>query len=226
MLGCAVSLPVRTTFSGPVRFTLFALFESGEKDIEFAAPRVNLRDCFEAEMHFRGKITEADMDDARTLLRSRGFWPKLVLRNWYGTLLLCLIAWATIHGILASATPNWRALGMLWAVVAAVFAWSTYRVRRDKSRQFATLTARLPDWISLNDDGVRSEGPDGAKSLFPWATFKNWREGKRVILLHPANGAGPIVLPVAEMSDVERETVRQYLRVRFPSQSGTLQPER
>lgn len=36
------------------------------------------------QTQFSGKLTEADLNDVRRMLRSKMYWPKLLAKNWYG----------------------------------------------------------------------------------------------------------------------------------------------
>jgi hypothetical protein len=161
-------------------------------------------------MRFRGKLSEADLDDVRRLVRTKLYWPKLILANWYGVLLLGAVIWATVEGIVGNTRPNWTAIAVIWGVILAIAAWSFYRAKRSLAMEFQNLSAGLPDWLTLDDNGVKSDGPNGATAFRPWQNFKGWREGRRVILLDLETGAFLILL-IDERSEAERESIRQFL---------------
>ena len=134
-------------------------------------------------MKFKGKLTEADLEDVRRLVRSKWYWPKLLASNWYGVLLLCAVIWATVEGLLGATHPDWRGIGILWAVILGIVGWVFYRTKKGMAKEFSQLNTTLPDWVSLVDDGVKLNGPQGATAFQPWNNYKGWREGKRVMLL-------------------------------------------
>jgi hypothetical protein len=161
-----------------------------------------------------GKLSEADLVDVRRIVRPKMYWPKLILANWYGVLLLGVFAWATIAGLAGKTQPNWTGLVAIWGVIISIFAWNFYRTKQSMAREFQQLNAGLPDWLALENSGVKSEGPNGAAAFQPWPNFKGWREGSRVILLDLDSDAF-MILPVAERLSAERDSIRQLLISRF-----------
>lgn len=95
-------------------------------------------------MQFAGKLTEADLNDVGKMTRSKGYWLKLVIANWYGMALLIIPTWATISGLLGQTKPNWRAVAIIWAVDAALGLRAVYSTRRARGRQLTQLNARFP----------------------------------------------------------------------------------
>ena len=161
-------------------------------------------------MRFGGKITQEDLVDIRRIVRSKMYWPKLILANWYGVLLLCAVVWGTIEGLLGNTHLNWAAVIVIWGVISTIFGWSFYRVHKSERRDFQQLNAGLPDWLAIEEQGIKSDGPNGASGFRPWSNFKGWREGRRVILLDLTND-GFVILPVAEQSETERNSTRRLL---------------
>jgi hypothetical protein len=162
-------------------------------------------------MQFSGKLTEADLEDVRRIVRSKWYWPKLLAANWYGLTLLCIVVWVTVEGLLGWAHPNWRGLGVVWVVILALFAWVFYRTKKAMAKEFSQLNSALPDWVSLVDDGVKLSGPNGASTFQPWSNFKDLREGKRVVLLDMQAG-GFVILPVSELPENQRQSICQFFR--------------
>ena len=68
----------------------------------------------------------------------------------------------------------------------------------------------------LADDGVKCNGPNGAMGFHPWRNFSRWREGKRVVLIDQSQGGGFVILPVADLSEIERESIRGILKAHLP----------
>ena len=162
-------------------------------------------------MEFAGKLNEEDMADVQKTARSKSYWPKLLLANWYGIGLFLMVTWGTISGLLGQTKPNWTAVAIIWAVIAAIVAWAVYRTKRARVRELTQLNADLPDHVYLTSDGLKWDGPDGATGFLPWRNFKGWREGKRVVLVDKIDGSRFVMLPVGHLSEIERLPIRQYL---------------
>jgi hypothetical protein len=138
------------------------------------------------------------------------YWPKLLAANWYGIMVLCAVLWVTVAGLLGTTHPNWSGMGILWAVLLGVFAWSFYSVKKTMAKELSELNTTLPDWITVVGDGIQQNGPSGATAFQPWNNFKGWREGERVMLLE-MEGSAFMILPLSELSDVERQSIRQSI---------------
>jgi hypothetical protein len=167
-------------------------------------------------MQFAGKLTDADLTDVRKLTRSKMYWVRLVVANWYGTALLLIVTWATISGLLGQIKPNWRAVAMIWAAIAGLVLFTVFRTRRARARQLTQLDATQPNQISFTTDGVKWDGPNGATGFLPWRNFKGWREGRRVVLVDQREGNRAVILPVAQFSEIERLPIRQFLQSHIP----------
>jgi hypothetical protein len=171
----------------------------------------------EADMQFQGKITEADLKDAQKMSVSKMYWPKLLLVNWYGIALVLALIWATFSGLLGRTNPNWRIIAIMWAVAVGITLWVLYSTKRNIAKEFTQLNATLPDYMSLTNEGLKIDGPNGASAFLPWRTFKGWREGGRVVLIHQSQGNSVVILPVAQLSETERLSLRQYLQSHIPA---------
>ena len=124
--------------------------------------------------------------------------------------LLIIPTCATISGLLGQTKPSWRAVAIIWAVDAALGLWAVYSTRRARGRQLTQLNATLPGRVSLTNDGVKWDGPDGATGFLPWRNFKGWREGRRVLLVDQCQGNRAVMLPVVQLSEIERLPIRQF----------------
>ena len=168
-------------------------------------------------MQFPGKLTEQDLKDVQRIVRSKSYWAKLALRNWYGIGLLVAVTWATIAGLLGQTKPNWPALGIVWTVIAAIFGWSFYQARHGQTRALEKFNAASADHISLANDGIKMDGPNGATRFLPWINFQGWREGSRTVLLDQIQENHFVILPIGQLSEIERQQLRGLLRSQVPS---------
>jgi hypothetical protein len=170
-------------------------------------------------MQFQGKITEADLKEVQKISVSKMYWPKLLLKNWYGLALVLALIWATFSGLLGWTNPNWRNIAIIWAVAIGITLWVVYSTKRTIAREFTRLNATLPDQLSLTTEGLKIDGPNGASAFLPWRTFKGWREGRRVVLIDQSQGNSFVILPVAQLSELERLSLRQHLQSHIPALS-------
>lgn len=167
-------------------------------------------------MQLQGKITEADLNEVRKMTVSKMYWPRLLLTNWYGLALILALIWATISGVLDATNRNWRFITIAWAAVGGIVVWVVYSTKGTMASEFSQLNATLPDYLNLTADGVKIDGPNGASAFLPWRTFKGWREGRTVVLIDLSQGKNVVILPVAQLSESERLSIRQLLESHIP----------
>src|ERR1700743_3200735 len=163
-----------------------------------------------AHIQIAGKMTPEEIREAGGMVRSKWYWPKLLARNFYGILLLVAILWATILGLTGKTHPNWTAMAMIWLVIFGLFGWGFLKTKKGKSQQLEQVNNSLPDWIILENDGVRLEGPNGTTAFQPWRNFKSWQQGKRVVVLALLNG-GVMFLPITNSGQSEQQAIFQQL---------------
>jgi len=167
-------------------------------------------------MQFASKLTEADLNDVRKMTRTRDYW----VRIFYVTAMVPLLGWRTwkFSSVLLSRTPpDWPPVAVLVAVFTCFIPVSVYLRRRTRSQQLTQLNRSRPDQITLTNDGIKCDGPNGATSLVPWRNFKGWRKGRRVVLVERSDGNRYVILPVAPLSDIERQPIRRFLQSQIAS---------
>lgn len=101
-------------------------------------------------------------------------------------------------------------------MIFGIVTWAFYSSKRAVVKETARLSATLPERMTLDQTGVKLELPAGVNAFHPWHSFNRWREGERVILLDKQDGTF-LMLSVAELSALERQSIRQFL-------SGSIQP--
>jgi hypothetical protein len=163
------------------------------------------------ELKYSGKLSAEDIEDVGRLVRSRWYWPRLLLANWYGVLLLLVLIGVTVLGLITGARLNWRGIGIVWAIVALILLYSHLRIKRQRAKEVAQLDASLPDWITLRPDGLHFDGPRGARSFQPWSSFNGWREGERTVVIDYTAHKGFAMLAVYRLSEGERQVLRGAL---------------
>jgi hypothetical protein len=162
-------------------------------------------------MQFTEKLTEADLANVRNMTRSRTYWLNMLLWG-AGMILFTRRGWIVTAKVLDRTPSAWPTATALWGAAAAVILWALYNQHRIRSRRLAELNAARPDQMSLTTDGLKCDGPKGAIALIPWKHFKGWNEGPRVILVERTEGNRFVILPVAQLSEIERTPIRQFLQ--------------
>ena len=162
-------------------------------------------------MQFICKLTKADMREVRKMTRARTYWLTLLL--WGAAMISATVkGWTVTLSVLSRTPSEWRTAAALWRAAAALILWAVYNQSRIRSRQLVQMNATRPDQMNLTSDGIKCDGPNGATALVPWRTFKGWKEGRRVILVHRGEGIGFVILPIEQLFETERQTIRQFLQ--------------
>ena len=83
-------------------------------------------------MQLRTEITPSELTEAMRLNRTRMYWPKVFLANWYATLLLIVVVWAEI----ARMIDGKPVLALLsWPAIDSSFLSLVLLVSHARSRQ-------------------------------------------------------------------------------------------
>lgn len=159
-------------------------------------------------MTFTEKLSEPDLKEVQKMI-GRGAYNFRVFI--YGPALLVLFSVGYIR------RSNWTMVETLVVVYSVCLLYALYSRRQAFSQRLAKMNAMRPDRVTLTSDGVQGEGPNGAASFLPWKSFKSWREGKRVILLERTEGKQIHILPVGQLSEMDRISVRQLLQSHITS---------
>jgi hypothetical protein len=162
-------------------------------------------------MKIRGRLTPSELKAGSALFRSKSYWIRFAVVNWYALLLLVALAYATVVALAGFHHANWRALGMLWLVVGAILLVSLYLGRLRTSRALARLNRQLEGTFQIDSDGVHGEAESGANSFTPWNTYSEWKPDKFVYGLKSKSGAVTI-LPLDGLNQQEIESLRGMLR--------------
>jgi hypothetical protein len=129
-------------------------------------------------MRLRAKLNPEELSDVRKMVRRKMYWPRLPLANWYGLALLSILLWASIDTLVQRTKVNGRGFGIAWAIVAAIAGWAIFSTKRGMAKEFTTLHATLPDWITVGNGGLNFDGLNGA-TAFHLGTIT--RDGARAV---------------------------------------------
>ncbi len=101
---------------------------------------------------------------------------------------------------------NWTMVAALVGVYCVASLYALYLRRQAFSKRLEKMNAMRPDRVTLTSDGVQGEGPNGAASFSSCGrSFEEIHcEGKRVILLERNEGKQIHILPVGQLSDMDR----------------------
>lgn len=166
-------------------------------------------------MEFVGKLTEAEFTEFERMARSKGYWVNVFLFFVGGP--VCI--WQSVSILLGSPTLRvWEVFILAYAGVIALLLFARYEQKRRRAEQLAGLNAK-GDRFVLTAEGVKRETFEGTAKLLPWESFKDWREGQQIMLLN-TYASGAVILPIAQLSELEREPIREYLKSRIPLARG------
>jgi hypothetical protein len=163
------------------------------------------------EIKLNGKLSAEDIEDVFRLVRTKWYWPRLIVRNLYGALFLGALLWATVAGLMKGERLNWRGLGLIWAFLLFLVVFLYFRTRQARAKDISRMAAALPDHITVDAKGLHFDGPNGASGFQPWASYRRWREGKRTVVVEYAAHKGFAMLPVSALSQSELQVLRGFL---------------
>ena len=162
-------------------------------------------------MHIRTEITPGELDEAIRLNRNRMYWPKFFLANWYSSILLIAISWATVVRLLDGKSLQPATFGLL--LIPVFFLW-LYWFRTQKAiRDAASQLSDTNGSASVDGKGLSTSSSKGATSFSPWSEFSGWKEGKEVFTLN--QGTTFRVFPKRGLTEPEMEQLRSVFRTQI-----------
>ncbi len=162
-------------------------------------------------MEIRGKLLPEEIKEAGSFIRSKWYWPKLLLRSWYGGLLLVVLLWGTIAKALSGDREHWVGLSVVWLVVISILGWVFFSTRRSQRLGVVTLNESLPDVLAITDEGISTRSRSGQTSFLPWTVFTHWCDGARVVFLS-ISGTRGLVVPLSDLDVANAGALRDTLR--------------
>lgn len=156
--------------------------------------------------------------DYREFIKMSSMGKQWLVADILALFMAMWILWDPICINLLSPRPNWRgdALAFIILVIGSLcYLWSKKLRWKQEMKQ---LNDQIYRFI-VNDAGVEWQGPNGARQFLLWSRFQSWRKGRRVLLLEK-NGAGNFILPLTDLSGVERQEIRSLVQSHIPYKSS------
>lgn len=162
-------------------------------------------------MQFTSKLTKEDYSEFRKM---SGADSKLTLFVFYpiGMAFALLRLWRLTETFLARTPSEFPYFVLGWIAAAGFLAWTWIYRGQQRAKALDQINATRPDTITFTESGLDCDGPAGATAHIPWQKFTSWREGQRVLLLKFGGAKRYAILPVSQLSDLNRAPIRQFLQ--------------
>jgi hypothetical protein len=162
-------------------------------------------------MQLRTEITPDELGQATLLNRTKMYWPKFFLANWYASLLLIAILWAEIARLIEDKPIQPASLGLL--LIPVFFLWLYWYRTQGSVRKAASQLSDTQGSASIDGKGISAAASTGATSFVPWSEYSGWKEGKDVFTL--TTGKSFRVFTKRGLSDAELEQLRSIFRTQI-----------
>ncbi len=155
-------------------------------------------------MQIRTEITPDELSQAIRLNRSKMYWPRVFLANWYASLLLIVIVWAEIARYVSGKPVQASAAGLV--LIPVFFLWLYWFRTQGAVRKAASELSDTQGTASIDGKGISAYSSTGATSFVPWSQYSGWKEGQDVFTL--TTGKTFRVLAKRGLSEGEIEQLR------------------
>jgi len=162
-------------------------------------------------MQISTEITPDELSQAMRLNRTKMYWPKVLLANWYGTLLLVVIIWAEIARLIDGKPVQPSSLGLL--LIPVFLIWLYWYQTQGNLRRAASQLSDTKGSASIDGKGISSASSSGATSFVPWSEYSGWKEGRDVFTLTTEKSFR--VLTKRNLSEAELEQLRSIFRTQI-----------
>jgi hypothetical protein len=132
-------------------------------------------------MQISTEITPDELSQAMRLNRTKMYWPRFLLANWYATLMLIIIVWAEIAQLVAGKPMRPNSLGLL--LIPVFLIWLYWYRTQGNVRKAASQLSDSKGSASIDGKGITSASSSGATSFVPWSEYRGWKEGNDVFTL-------------------------------------------
>jgi hypothetical protein len=152
-------------------------------------------------------VTPEEYKQAIKLNRPKSYWGKLLLANWYSSVLLIVIVWAEIA---AALSPKGIRLNTVPLVLIPVFfLWLSWYRTQKSIEKGAEQISDIKASARLEADGIHSTRSSGATSYVPWGDFSSWKEGPDVFTV--SKGTTFMLFSKRGLGDAGEQEVRSLL---------------
>lgn len=162
-------------------------------------------------LRIRTEITPDELSQALLLNRTRMYWPKVFLANWYSTLLLIVMVWAETARLVEGKPIQPASLGLL--LIPIFFLWLYWNRTQAAVRKAATQMSDSQGSATIDANGTSASTSAGATSFMPWREYSGWKEGKDVFTL--TTGESFRTLTKRGLSETELEQLRSLFRTQI-----------
>jgi len=165
----------------------------------------------EQRMQIQTEITPDELGQAMRLNRTKMYWPKFFLANWYASLLLVVIVWAEIARIADGKPIQPGSLGVL--LIPVFLFWFYWFRTQGNVRKAASQLSDTQGSASVDGKGISSASSSGATSFVPWSEYSGWKEGRDVFTLTTDKSFR--VFTKRGLSEAELEQLRSTFRTQI-----------
>jgi hypothetical protein len=180
--------------------------------VAFIAPRSSRYSrLMTACIAIRTELTPDEVRQGMRLNRTRMYWPRLFLANWYSTLLLVVIVWANIARLVDGKPLQPASLG--FTLIPLFFLWFSWNRTSTAVREAATQLSDSQGSATVDANGISAKTSTGATSFVPWRDYIAWKEGVDVFTL--ATGKSYRILSKRGLSEADLEQLRSLFRTQI-----------
>ena len=167
-------------------------------------------------MQFDGKLNEAELREATRFVRPKSYSRRMAGMYVRIAVYALIVAWVLFQTFVRHAHIPTSIVVSRILILVLIIGFFFFRYRKNTRESVVRLDSSLPDTLALSAEGVRVEGPNGAQSFQPWASYTGFREGQHIVLLRRRESDLYNVLAISSRGDAEREMLRGLLRAHLP----------
>ncbi len=162
-------------------------------------------------MEISGKLSEDQVKAIVRFLRSKAYWPKMLLTNLPGLAIAVAVLVLTFQAITTGDRTHAALIITSWLLFGGLF-FGYYKMQtKNRRKALEDMNFGLPDLIVLNSEGVQTRNSLGVFTSRPWSSFKGWRNVGPVVLLDTIE-AGFLIIPQSTLSTVDSEALKGILK--------------
>jgi YcxB-like protein len=169
---------------------------------------VGLGQTMDRSLNIRTEVTPDELTQALRLNRTRMYWPKLLLANWYASLLLIALVCAETSRVIEGKPIQPSSLGLL--LIPLALLWLYWYRSNAAIRTAATQMSDTQGSATIDPNGISASSSTGATSFIPWREYGGWKEGTDVFTLTTEKSFR--VFSKRGLNDIDLEQLRSLFR--------------